>query len=245
MLERGFKAVKLRLGNSTLAQDIAVTRAVRARVPRRRSKSSSTTIRRSTFPKPLKRGLALESEGVAWLEEPIRHDDLAGCAALARDLKLPIQIGENFDGPGQMAQALRAAACDLVMPDYARIGGVTGWVQAAGIAAAHGIPMSSHLLPEVSAHLLAATPTAHWLEYVDWADAFLEQPLEIKDGCAMIPDRPGAGLSWIFPPSRACASVDGPGAVQPGGRLMRTTSRFKRERSDLGGSLSATRIQEL
>jgi mandelate racemase len=133
---------------------------------------------------------------VAWLEEPIRHDDLVGYSVLARDLTLPVQIGENFDGPNQMAQALRAGACDLVMPDYARIGGVTGWVQAAGIAAAQGIPMSSHLLPEVSAHLLAATPTAHWLEYVDWADAILEQPLEIKDGYALIPDRPGAGLSW-------------------------------------------------
>jgi mandelate racemase len=95
-----------------------------------------------------------------------------------------------------MAQALRAGACDLVMPDYARIGGVTGWIQAAGIAAADGIPMSSHLLPEVSAHLLAATPTAHWLEYVDWADAILQEPLEIRDGAAVIPDRAGAGLDW-------------------------------------------------
>jgi mandelate racemase len=195
LLERGFGAVKLRLGNATLAQDIAVTRAVRARIP------DSVQIlidynQALDLPEAIRRGLALEGEGVAWLEEPIRHDDLTGCAALARDLKLPVQIGENFDGVGQMVQALRAAACDLVMPDYARIGGVTGWVQAAGVAATHGIPMSSHLLPEVSAHLLAATPTAHWLEYVDWAEAFLEQPLEIKDGSALIPDRPGAGLSW-------------------------------------------------
>jgi mandelate racemase len=195
LLERGFKAVKLRLGYSTLAEDIAVTRAVRARVPDPIEIFVDYN-QALDLPEALKRGLALEGEGVAWLEEPIRHDDLAGCAALTRDLKLPVQIGENFDGPGQMAQALHVAACDLVMPDYARIGGVTGWVQAAGIAAAHGIPMSSHLLPEVSAHLLAATPTAHWLEYVDWADAFLEQPLEIKDGCAVIPDRPGGGLSW-------------------------------------------------
>jgi len=195
LLERGFKAIKLRLGNPTLKQDIAVTHAVRARVP------DTVGIlvdynQALDVPEALKRGLALEGEGVAWLEEPIRHDDLAGCAALARDLKLPIQLGENFDGTNQMVAALRAGACDLVMPDYARIGGVTGWVQAAGIAAAQGIPMSSHLLPEVSAHLLAATPTAHWLEYVDWGDSFLEQPLEISDGYAIIPDRPGAGLSW-------------------------------------------------
>jgi mandelate racemase len=195
LLERGFKAIKLRLGHSTLAQDIAVTRAVRARIPDLIEIFVDYN-QALDVPEALKRGLALEKEGVAWFEEPIRHDDLVGYSILVRDLTLPVQIGENFDGPNQMAQALRAGACDLVMPDYARIGGVTGWVQAAGIAAAQGIPMSSHLLPEVSAHLLAATPTAHWLEYVDWADAILEQPLEIKDGYALIPDRPGAGLSW-------------------------------------------------
>jgi mandelate racemase len=195
LLECGFKAIKLRLGHPTLVQDIAVTRAVRTRIPDQVEIFVDYN-QALDVPEALKRGLALEKEGVAWLEEPIRHDDLVGYSVLARDLTLPVQIGENFDGPNQMAQALRAGACDLVMPDYARIGGVTGWVQAAGIAAAQGIPMSSHLLPEVSAHLLAATPTAHWLEYVDWADAILEQPLEIKDGYALIPDRPGAGLSW-------------------------------------------------
>ena len=71
-----------------------------------------------------------------------------------------------------------------------------GWIQAAGIAAAHGIEMSSHLLPEISAHLLAASPTCHYLEYVDWADAILEEPLQIQDGLARVPDRPGIGLTW-------------------------------------------------
>jgi mandelate racemase len=195
LLARGFKAVKLRLGHPTLAQDLVVTRAVRSRIPDLIEIFVDYN-QALDVPEALKRGLALEKEGVAWLEEPIRHDDLSGYSGLARDLTLPVQIGENFDGPHQMVQALRAGACDLVMPDYARIGGVTGWIEAAGIAAARGIPMSSHLLPEVSAHLLAATPTAHWLEYADWADAILEQPLEIKDGFALIPDRPGAGMSW-------------------------------------------------
>ena len=101
LLERGFKAVKLRLGHPSLKQDMAVTRAVRARCP------DAIEIfvdynQALDVPEALKRGLALEGEGVAWLEEPIRHDDLAGCAALARDLKLPVQLGENFDGPNQM-----------------------------------------------------------------------------------------------------------------------------------------------
>ena len=69
-------------------------------------------------------------------------------------------------------------------------------MQAAGIAAARGVAMSSHLFPEVSAHLLAATPTCHFLEYVDWANPILQEPLAIENGDAVVPDRPGSGLAW-------------------------------------------------
>src|SRR5262249_22057152 len=95
-----------------------------------------------------------------------------------------------------MVDAVALGACDYVMPDVARIGGVTGWMHAAGIATASGIEISSHLVPEVSVHLLAATPTAHWIEYVDWADAILEEPLQVADGAVTALDRPGLGIAW-------------------------------------------------
>jgi mandelate racemase len=82
------------------------------------------------------------------------------------------------------------------MPDLERIGGGTGWQRAAALASASGIEMSSHIFPEVSAHLLAATPTCHWLEYVDWAAPILTEPLCIVDGMAQAPDRPGSGVTW-------------------------------------------------
>ena len=195
LLVGGFRSVKLRLGNRTLEDDLAVVGAVRNRLPA--SIALPVDYNQTlTVAEAIRRGRALEAEGVAWLEEPIRHDDYAGNAAIARALVVPVQIGENFNGPESMIDALRAGACDYVMPDVARIGGVTGWIQAAGIAAAHGIEMSSHLHPEVSAHLLAATPTAHYLEYVNWADSVLEEPLQIVDGSAQIPDRSGIGLTW-------------------------------------------------
>src|SRR5260370_35503770 len=81
------------------------------------------------------------------------------------------------------------------MLDLDRIGGVTGWQPAAGLAAAYNREVSSHLFPEVSAHLLAATPGRHWLEYVDSADSILQEPIQIKDGMAVIPSRAGNGLS--------------------------------------------------
>ena len=95
-----------------------------------------------------------------------------------------------------MAAAIAARAADFMMPDLERIGGVTGWQQAAALAATAGIEISSHLFPEASAHLLAATPTAHWLEYVDWAAPILAAPLQIVDGCGRIADTPGTGVVW-------------------------------------------------
>jgi mandelate racemase len=157
LLAGGFRSVKLRLGHPTLAQDLAVTRAVRKRLPDTIALPVDYNQALTVF-EAVRRGRALESEGIAWLEEPIRHDDYAGNAEVARALTVPVQIGENFNGPEAMAEALRAGACDYVMPDVARIGGVSGWMQAAGLAAAHGIEMSSHLVPEISVHLLAATP---------------------------------------------------------------------------------------
>jgi mandelate racemase len=195
LTERGFKAVKLRLGYSTLAEDLAALKAVRQRVgdaieimvDYNQALSATEGVLRA-------RALALE--GVTWLEEPIRHDDLAGNARIAALGTIALQLGENFNGVEAMDAAVQAAACHLVMPDLARIGGVTGWMHAAGLAAGHGIPMSSHLFPEVSAQVLAATPTAHWLEYVDWADPLIQEPLRIIDGMAIVPDRPGTGIVW-------------------------------------------------
>ena len=195
LLEGGMQAVKLRLGYATLAEDLAVTRAVRARLPDAVQLMVDYNQALSRV-EALERGRALQSEGVNWLEEPIRHDDLPGNAEIARSLALPLQLGENFDGPKDLLRAIQAEACDLVMPDVARIGGVTGWMQAAGIAEAHGIPMSSHLMPEVSAHLLAATPTCHWLEYVDWTDAIAAEPVKIVGGYWPMGEPPGTGLNW-------------------------------------------------
>ena len=193
--ERGFKAVKLRLGYPTLNEDLAALRAVRDRLGAGIEVMVDYNQALSVDDAML-RAPALATEGAAWLEEPIRHDDLEGNAKIAAAGKIPLQLGENFNGVEAMAATLQAKACHLVMPDLARIGGVTGWMDAAHVAAAHGMKMSSHLFPEVSAHLLAATPTAHWLEYVDWADSVVQEPLKIIDGMAIVPDRPGAGLEW-------------------------------------------------
>ncbi|HET7154511.1 MAG TPA: enolase C-terminal domain-like protein [Hyphomicrobiaceae bacterium] len=149
-----------------------------------------------TLAEALQRCHMIDDHGLAWIEEPIVYDNLDGYTRLAAELKTPLQIGENFYGPREMHKALQRRACDLVMPDFMRIGGVTGWMRAASIAGAAGIPMSTHLYPEVAAHVMRVTETAHWLEWQDWVDPILQQPYVIKDGHLHIPDVPGVGIEW-------------------------------------------------
>lgn len=191
----GLDAIKLRVGYPSLEQDLAAVRTVRLAIGD--DAPLMVDYNQALVPmEAIRRGRALQSEGICWLEEPIRHDDYRGCARIARELNVPVQIGENFNGPEAMQDALALQACDLVMLDVARIGGVTGWIRAAGLAIANGLQVSSHLMPELSVHLLAATSTAQWLEYVDWADAFLDEPLKLAGGIAEPPERPGFGISW-------------------------------------------------
>ncbi|WP_441280803.1 enolase C-terminal domain-like protein [Tardiphaga sp. 862_B3_N1_1] len=195
LLDGGFAAVKLRLGRDRFEDDIATVRKVRRRLPN--SVRLMVDFNQAlTFSKALQHALALDDEGIYWIEEPIRHDDYRHTALIAQAARTPIQIGENFTGLPPMAAALEASASDYIMLDLDRIGGVTGWQRATGLAAAYNREVSSHLFPEVSAHLMAATPGRHWLEYVDWANPILEEPLEIKGGAAIIPNRPGNGLGW-------------------------------------------------
>jgi mandelate racemase len=195
LLAGGFRAVKLRLGYPSLKEDLIAVRAVKKRIGEEITLMVDYN-QALSLAQALERGRALDQEGIYWLEEPIRHDDYRGYATLVRELEVPIQIGENFSESDAMLTALDAGACDYVMPDLERIGGVTGWLRAAALAAARRIEMSSHLFPEISAHLLAATPTCHYLEYMDWADKILQEPLRIENGFALIPDRPGNGMAW-------------------------------------------------
>jgi mandelate racemase len=195
LLENGFRAVKLRLGRGEIGLDLATVRAVRKRLPDR-VRLMVDFNQALTFSDAMQYCLALDEEGIYWIEEPIQHDDYRHLALLAQAATTPIQIGENFAGLAPMAVALEASASDYVMVDLDRIGGVTGWQRAAGLAAGYNREISSHLFPEVSTHLLAATPGQHWLEYVDWAVPLLQEPLQIVDGMAMVPGRAGNGMLW-------------------------------------------------
>jgi mandelate racemase len=193
--ERGFKGVKAKIGYPDVREDVEVVRAMRRAVGNGVSlmvdynQSLATT-------DAIERGRRLDDEGLTWIEEPTLADDYVGHARIAREVRTPIQCGENWWGPHDMRKAIDAGASDYVMPDVMKIGGVTGWLRAAALGEAHGIRLSNHLFIEVSTHLLCATPTAHWLEYAEWFNPIIEQPLSIVNGCAVLDERPGTGVEW-------------------------------------------------
>ena len=191
----GFKALKMRLGRPKLQEDIDAIRIIRDAVGD--DVLLMTDFNQGmTFGEALQRMHALDDQGLYWFEEPIVYDNIDGCAQITREIKTPIQIGENIYGPREFYKAVKAGAADLYMPDLMRIGGVTGWMRAAAIAGAAGLPLSSHLYPVVSAQLLRASESADWLEWSDWAEPVLAQPFPAKDGIAQVSNAAGNGLAW-------------------------------------------------
>ncbi|MDA9009215.1 mandelate racemase [Alphaproteobacteria bacterium] len=195
LVAEGYDAIKVRLGYPTAKDDVAVVAAVRAavgddiRLFSDYNQSLSVTEARV-------RTIALKDSTLDWIEEPVRFDDYDGHAAVRAVSEIPIQTGENCWGPHEVAKAFKAGACDYFMPDAGKIGGVTGWMRSVALAEAIGMPISSHLYPEFSSHLLCVTPTRHWLEYVDWAEPILAQTMQVSNGKTQPLDGPGAGLEW-------------------------------------------------
>src|ERR1700761_1196908 len=95
-----------------------------------------------------------------------------------------------------MQHAIDAGASDYMMPDVMKIGGVTGWMRAAALGDVYAIRLSNHLWPEISTQLLCATPTAHWLEYADWWNPIVREPLTVEDGIARVDGVIGSGVEW-------------------------------------------------
>jgi len=193
--KRGFTGVKAKIGYPTVQEDVAVIRAMRSAVGA--GVSIMVDYNQCLAPaEAVQRMRVLDGEGLAWVEEPTLAHDYEGHAWIAREAATPVQCGENWWGPLDLAHAIDARASDYVMPDVMKIGGVTGWLRAAALAQAKGIRVSNHLWPEISAQLLCVTPTAHWLEYADWWNPILEEPLSVANGMADVAGTLGTGVAW-------------------------------------------------
>jgi mandelate racemase len=192
---QGLRGVKAKIGYPTLAEDIAVVRAMRAAVGP--DVSLMVDYNQSLDPVEAECRLrALEAEGLAWIEEPVLAHDYAALVRLAQRTATPLQAGENWWGPLDFRHAFDAGVRGEVMADVMKCGGVTGWQRVAALAQAHGARLSSHLWPDLSAQLLAASPTASWLEYIDWWNPVLREPLQLREGAAFPAVASGSGIEF-------------------------------------------------
>jgi mandelate racemase len=191
----GFTHLKLRMGRERVADEIAAYKAVRSAI-------GPDALISVDFNQglPAARALdtcrAIDGLGLAWIEEPVAYDDYDTQARLTAKLATPISIGENWWSWRVGKAAIEMGACDYIMPDLLRIGGVTGSMRLAVLASARAVPFSSHLSPDFSAHVLAATPTRHWLEFMDWGQDLLADPLVPVKGFTTPREVPGTGVEW-------------------------------------------------
>ena len=193
--EGDFKAIKLRIGRESFQEDIEALNSIKKNLGDSISIMSDFN-QCYNLSDAIKRCSHLDEMNFYWFEEPIRFDDYDGCSKLSKMFKTPFIIGENFHGPVDAKTALVSNASSMIMPDLMRIGGVSGWLKTAAIAETFNIPVSTHLFPEVSAHLMSVTPTADWLEWVDWSNPLLKSEYRVKNGNIIIPDVPGVGIEW-------------------------------------------------
>jgi mandelate racemase len=194
-IQSGFRGIKIKIGGSAVEDDVARVKAVREIIGP--EIALMVDYNQSLDPAEACRRIErIRDFDLLWVEEPVFAEDLAGHARVRQASGVRIQTGENWTFPDQMEKAIRAGASDYAMPDAQKIGGVTGWMKAAALAETANLPVSSHVFVEASAHLLAVTPTAHWLEYLDKAGPLLREPVTVAQDGTVTARGPGLGIDW-------------------------------------------------
>lgn len=193
--ELGISRFKLKVGQEDWRLDIDRVAHLRERVPDLELMVDAN--QGWSVPTAIAAGRALAELGVTWLEEPVASEDLEGSAQVAAALELPVASGESLFTSREFQRLIDAEAADILMPDLMRSGGPTEFLRIGTIAETRQMPVSSHLFPEISAHLMAATPNATVVEVVpEWSRGIFDTPPPIEGGRIHLPDRPGLGFGF-------------------------------------------------
>ena len=193
--EAGFLGAKVKVGKPRLADDMARLAAVREAVGAGFELMVDAN-QCFSVGEAVRRAAAYAELDLAWFEEPLPSEDIAGHARLAASSTVPVAVGESLYSPGQFAAYLQQGACAIVQADVARIGGITPWLKVAHLAEAFNLPICPHFLMELHVSLCAATPAAKWVEYIPQLDAVADSRLRIEHGHAVPPETPGLGIAW-------------------------------------------------
>jgi L-alanine-DL-glutamate epimerase-like enolase superfamily enzyme len=197
-LAKGFRAIKMKVGRSRLGEDLERVGAMRERLGRDVPLMVDANMR-WTADEAIRASRALAAHDVFWLEEPTIPDDVPGHVRVLAEGALPVAAGENLRTIHEFERLIGAGGVSFPEPDVSNVGGVTTWLKVARVAEAHNLPVTSHGVHDLHVHLLAAVPNASYLEVHGFGlERFVAHPLELRDGEAIAPDRPGHGveLDW-------------------------------------------------
>ena len=195
-LDRGFRAIKMKVGRPDLRQDVERVAAMRRRLGDGFPLMADANMK-WTADQAIRAARAFAPYDLTWLEEPIPPDDMAGHARVLRDGGLPIAAGENLRTLWDFRHLIASGGVTYPEPDVTNCGGVTPFIKIAHLAEAFGLPVTSHGAHDVTVHLLAAVPNRSYLEAHGFGlDRYIAEPLVLRDGCAIAPERPGHGIRF-------------------------------------------------
>ena len=195
-LAKGFRAIKMKVGRDKLSEDVEKVRAMRAFLGADFPLMVDANMRWSVD-QAIRAARAFAEFDVAWLEEPIVPDDVAGHSRVLRDGGVPIATGENLRTLWDFRHLIVAGGVSFPEPDVTNCGGVTVFMKIARLAEAFNLPVTSHGAHDVTVHLLAACPNRSYLEAHGFGlERFIGEPLHLEEGFAVAPDRPGHGMDF-------------------------------------------------
>ena len=147
----------------------------------------------------------LDDLDLAWLEEPVATEDIAGSAALAARLATPIAGYETETGLPGFRNLIVSRAIDIVQPDVIWTGGITETRKVAALAQAFHLPVIPHVFSSgvstiANLHLIASLPNGGLLEFDQnpnpLRSELFEDPIVVDErGRVRLPDRPGLGVT--------------------------------------------------
>jgi L-alanine-DL-glutamate epimerase-like enolase superfamily enzyme len=195
-LAKGFRAIKMKVGRQRLAEDVERVRAMRDHLgdgfPLMVDANMKWGVEQA-----IRAARALQPFDLTWLEEPTIPDDPAGHARILREGGVPIAAGENLRTLWEFKTYIATDALSYPEPDVTNCGGITPFMKIAHLAEAFNLPVTTHGAHDVTVHLLAACPNRSFLEAHGFGlERYIAEPLQIAEGFALAPDRPGHGIAF-------------------------------------------------
>ena len=195
-LERGFRAIKMKVGLERLADDVLRVAAMRKLLGPDIPLMVDANMK-WTAEEAIKASYAFAEHDVYWLEEPTIPDDVEGHCRIRTEGALPIATGENLHTIYEFQKMIAGGGVSFPEPDVSNIGGITPWLKVAKLAESYNLPVTTHGVHELHVHLLAAVPNASLLEAHGFGlEKYVVDPAKIEDGWAIAPDVPGHGVEF-------------------------------------------------